>query len=160
MPPLAGEQRDAAATGVTVTPIFLAGLILLVAGTMLRATSYRQLGHNFTYDLAVRTNHTLVTDGVYAVVRHPSYAALYLIWAGLLLSQLGPGSFYEEVMGNVIGKGAKHVFRLGYAGGIACMCVVFVARTYREDKVLRAEYKGEWETWAAKTPYRLVPYVF
>ena len=33
-------------------------------------------------------------------------------------------------------------------------------RTGEEDRVLRASLGAEWEAYAERTPYKLVPYVF
>jgi protein-S-isoprenylcysteine O-methyltransferase Ste14 len=42
--------------------------------------SHADLGRNWTPTLAIRDEHTLVTEGVYRYIRHPMYAAHWL-WA-------------------------------------------------------------------------------
>jgi protein-S-isoprenylcysteine O-methyltransferase Ste14 len=46
---------------------------------MFRKT-HAQLGRNWSVTLEVRVDHALITDGVYARVRHPMYTAFWL-WA-------------------------------------------------------------------------------
>lgn len=63
-------------------PAVLAGTLLAAAGGLVRAACYRALGPCFTFELAIRAGHRLVTHGPYARVRHPGYAALLLAIAG------------------------------------------------------------------------------
>jgi protein-S-isoprenylcysteine O-methyltransferase Ste14 len=44
--------------------------------------SHRDLGHNWSVSLDLRERHTLVTTGVYALVRHPMYAGFWLMALG------------------------------------------------------------------------------
>jgi protein-S-isoprenylcysteine O-methyltransferase Ste14 len=37
---------------------------------------------------------------------------------------------------------------------------VFIARVKKEDDMLRIEFKEEWDKWASKVPYRLIPYIY
>ena len=63
-------------------PAILAGTLLAAAGGLVRAACYRALGPCFTFELAIRAGHRLVTRGPYARVRHPGYAALLFAVAG------------------------------------------------------------------------------
>lgn len=58
------------------------GLVLMVAGQTLRTFAMKTAGESFSHIIAVRKldQHKLVTSGVYAVSRHPSYAGYYW-WA-------------------------------------------------------------------------------
>ena len=33
-------------------------------------------------------------------------------------------------------------------------------RPNQEDAVLRKQFEKEWDEWAKKTPYKLIPYVY
>lgn len=61
-------------------PVFGAGLWLLWR-------SHADLGENWSPTLVIRLGHKLVTNGIYATIRHPMYAAhwLWVIAQGLLI---------------------------------------------------------------------------
>ncbi|CBQ71790.1 related to STE14-farnesyl cysteine carboxyl-methyltransferase [Sporisorium reilianum SRZ2] len=60
----------------------LAGIVLIVAGQTLRSMAMIHAHNNFSHVLAhrKRTDHQLVTTGVYAWTRHPSYVG-FSYWA-------------------------------------------------------------------------------
>ena len=58
------------------------GVALFVAGGALRLWPVFVLGHRFSGLVAIQPGHTLVTTGIYGVIRHPSYL-------GLLVNALG-----------------------------------------------------------------------
>jgi protein-S-isoprenylcysteine O-methyltransferase Ste14 len=58
------------------------GVVLFAAGGALRIWPVFVLGRRFSGLVAIQPGHTLVTSGVYGVIRHPSYL-------GLLVSSLG-----------------------------------------------------------------------
>lgn len=59
-----------------------AGVAVCLAGAAGRLWCYRTLGRLFTFDLAIRPRHALVTSGPYRYARHPSYTALVAALAG------------------------------------------------------------------------------
>jgi protein-S-isoprenylcysteine O-methyltransferase Ste14 len=60
-----------------------AGLALLIAGLVLRATAIVTLGRSFSTNVAIRTTQALRTTGLYSWVRHPSYSGMLLIFLGI-----------------------------------------------------------------------------
>ncbi|KAF9464445.1 Isoprenylcysteine carboxyl methyltransferase family-domain-containing protein [Collybia nuda] len=58
------------------------GIFLVIFGQLLRSTAMIHASTNFSHSVAFRKRetHRLVTDGVYAWFRHPSYAGFYY-WA-------------------------------------------------------------------------------
>ena len=74
------------------------GVTLYAAGGVLRLYPVFVLGNRFSGLVAIQAGHTLVTNGVYRVIRHPSYLGLITImigwglafrsWIGLLLAVL------------------------------------------------------------------------
>lgn len=134
------------------------GTLLMCMGTVLRVLSYRYLGRCFTFELAIKKDHKLVTDGPYAVVRHPSYTGAWLFNLGVAISLLGPGSAYTELglwthpLGLVIG--------IAQLGIIAYIGITIALRVQKEDMALKAEFRDQWSTWARKTPCRLIPHVY
>lgn len=61
------------------------GAGLIFAGDLLFIWSHKALGSNWSPILEIRKGHTLVTDGPYRFIRHPMYAAIFLIGIGVLL---------------------------------------------------------------------------
>jgi protein-S-isoprenylcysteine O-methyltransferase Ste14 len=58
------------------------GVALFAAGGALRIWPVVVLGERFSGLVAIQPGHTLVTSGIYGVIRHPSYL-------GLLINSLG-----------------------------------------------------------------------
>lgn len=66
--------------------VFVAGLVLMVAGIALRQWSVAVLGRFFTVDVRVQPGQTVVEQGPYRWVRHPSYTGLIVTFLGLGLA--------------------------------------------------------------------------
>ena len=62
------------------------GLLLIIAGIILRLIIISTLGQFFTVDVTIRQHHKLKTDGFYKYVRHPSYSASLLSFIGFGIS--------------------------------------------------------------------------
>jgi protein-S-isoprenylcysteine O-methyltransferase Ste14 len=64
------------------------GVPVMAAGLWLFWRAHRDLGPNWSVTLEVRVDHRLVEHGVYARVRHPMYAAIFLfsLAQGLMLA--------------------------------------------------------------------------
>jgi protein-S-isoprenylcysteine O-methyltransferase Ste14 len=63
------------------------GAVLMIFSLRLFWRSHADLGQNWSVSLELRAGHELVTRGVYRLIRHPMYAAIWL-WAfgqGLIL---------------------------------------------------------------------------
>jgi protein-S-isoprenylcysteine O-methyltransferase Ste14 len=63
-----------------------AGVMLFVAGLILRWWAIITLGRFFTVDVTTEKDHELVERGPFRIVRHPSYAGVLLAFVGLGLS--------------------------------------------------------------------------
>ena len=61
---------------------FAAGMVILVAGLVLRGWSFKTLGQYFTFTVMVSSDQPVVTAGPYRLLRHPSYPGLLLACAG------------------------------------------------------------------------------
>ena len=57
-----------------LTPTFLTGMLLILVGSFLRVHCFHALGPCFMLQLSIHP--TPVTDGVYGIIRHPSYTAI------------------------------------------------------------------------------------
>src|SRR4029450_9566001 len=63
-----------------------AGVVLFVAGLILRWWAIITLGRFFTVDVTIEKGHELVERGPFRIVRHPSYAGVLLAFFGFALS--------------------------------------------------------------------------
>jgi protein-S-isoprenylcysteine O-methyltransferase Ste14 len=66
--------------------VFLLGVATMVAGGLLRRHCWRLLGTSFTGDVRARPDQAIVTQGAYALLRHPSYSAGILMNTGFGLA--------------------------------------------------------------------------
>ena len=152
----------ATTTNVRITTTFLVATTMQLSAALLRLACYRTLGRVFTYELAVRKEHRLVTTGPYAVVRHPSYTALFIHFPAALLSQLGPGSWWYECTGSwrETGVAGAIVLPAFWVATLPIWYTFFLTRASREDEVMRKEFGAKWDEWTRRTPYKYVPYVW
>ncbi|KAK7453409.1 hypothetical protein VKT23_011674 [Stygiomarasmius scandens] len=143
---------------IGMTAPFMLGTGMIIAGGLLRWYCYRALGKMFTYEVSVQHNHQLITTGPYTVVRHPAYAGVWMIIAGIFIWHPSPGSWVAEsgVMRTIGGKlcagvCATWLLTLGTGGTI---------RTKTEDTILSQEFGQLWSSWAQRVPYMLIPFVY
>ncbi|CDO68287.1 hypothetical protein BN946_scf184799.g14 [Trametes cinnabarina] len=141
-----------------MTPAFLAGSVFMTAGGLLRTSCYRTLGRFFKWQSTTEDDHELITTGPYAYVRHPSYTALVWVTIGATLTLLGPGSYaYESgLLGTGWGKAAAAALS-GWLGTVTCALIL---RIGEEEEELQKKFGANWRAWAARTPYKMVPFVF
>jgi protein-S-isoprenylcysteine O-methyltransferase Ste14 len=110
------------------------GVVHFAAGGALRLRPGLVLGRRFSGLVAIQPGHTLVTSGVYGVIRHPSYL-------GLLVSSLG--------------------WRLAFRAGVGVLLTALIiplllARIRAEERLLRAQFGEEYGAYCARTS-RLIP---
>jgi len=63
--------------------LFVAGMLLLVLGSLLRRYCWRTLGEYFTGDVQARAGQPVIRTGPYSLVRHPSYSAGIVMYIGI-----------------------------------------------------------------------------
>jgi len=110
------------------------GVVLFIVGGVLRIRPVFVLGHRFSGLVAIQPGHTLVTTGMYGVIRHPSYL-------GLLVNSLG----------------WAFAFRSGV--GVLLMLLTIpplVARIRSEETLLHTQFGAEYDAYRARTS-RLIP---
>lgn len=154
-----GNPTGRAALHIRISPTFLIGCMFAMSGGLLRLACYRTLGRFFTYEITIRQDHRLVTSGPYSIVRHPSYLAIILIVIGNLLCFLGPGSWLREsgILREPMGKAFVIIW---VADILYVPSVLILFRVRAEDGLLRKKFGREWEEWAERTPYALLPGIF
>ena len=142
-------------TAQKINPQLIIGFILTTTSAALRFAAFQTMGELFTYQLAILPHHRLVTHGIYAYCRHPSYTAVPFIFAGVLLTTTAPGGVLYDYLG--IDSMRKLMIMLAFAA--ARGSYELVVRAEVEDQVLQKEFGKEWEEWAYKVPYRFIPYL-
>jgi protein-S-isoprenylcysteine O-methyltransferase Ste14 len=114
------------------------GLIVLIAALALFRATHKQLGRNWSVTLETRTQHSLVTDGLYAYVRHPMYSSFLLsaIAQALLLPNWIAG------LSGLVGVG-----------------VLFFYRVNKEEAMMTATFGPDYAAYMRRTA-RIVPWLY
>jgi len=113
------------------------GVVIYANGGALRLWPVVVLGNRFSGLVAIQPGHQLVTNGIYSVIRHPSYL-------GMLMNSLG--------------------WSLAFRSGVGVLLVAFllwplIARMNAEEKLLREQFGDEYDAYRARTS-RLIPGVY
>jgi len=66
--------------------VFTAGMVVLLAGLVLRGWSFKALGQYFTHTVMVSSDQPVIACGPYRVLRHPSYTGIILAAIGIGLA--------------------------------------------------------------------------
>jgi protein-S-isoprenylcysteine O-methyltransferase Ste14 len=80
--PLATIPRFAFPAAARVPALWI-GTAILAGGSLLRRHCFRTLGKYFTGNVQTVAGQTVITSGAYRYVRHPSYTAGILMFAGI-----------------------------------------------------------------------------
>jgi protein-S-isoprenylcysteine O-methyltransferase Ste14 len=113
------------------------GVLLFAAGGALRIWPVFVLGHRFSGLVAIQPGHTLVTNGVYGVIRHPSYL-------GLLINSLG--------------------WSLAFRSGVGVLLTVLLippvlARINAEEELLHSQFGDDYNAYRSHA-WRLIPGIY
>jgi len=113
------------------------GVVLFAVGGALRIWPVFVLGRRFSGLVAIQPGHTLVTSGVYGVIRHPSYL-------GLLINSLGWALAFRSGVGVLL---------------TLLLIPLLLARISSEEKLLRAQFGDEYNAYCSHTS-RLIPGIY
>ena len=113
------------------------GVVLFAAGGALRLWPVYVLGNRFSGLVAIQPGHTLVTGGIYGVIRHPSYL-------GMLVNALGWALAFRSSVGVLLA---------------ALTILPLLARIEAEERLLHSEFGAEYDAFRARTS-RLIPGVY
>lgn len=111
------------------------GGALVMIGLLLRYHAIRRLGRWFTVDVALAPGQTLLRDGPYRFIRHPSYT-------GALLALCGIGLLLDNI------------FSLAVI--VIPPLLVFLRRILVEEQAMSEAFSPEWAAYRVRT-WRLVP---
>ncbi|KAJ3508703.1 hypothetical protein NLJ89_g5611 [Agrocybe chaxingu] len=140
------------------TGLFFLGVFMTSLGGYVRLSCYRALGRLFTFEMSIRKNHQLITDGPYAVVRHPGYLGILLTVTGIVLWHASEGSWAREcgIFYTKLGLASALV----YLGLVSTIVTGLLSRMSKEDEALKKTFGAEWDEWATKVRYMLIPGVY
>jgi protein-S-isoprenylcysteine O-methyltransferase Ste14 len=138
----------------------IASLLLLYLGSSIRFQAYAQLGTNFTYRIAKPDQ--LVTSGLYAYVRHPSYTGLLsvlLAMYSLFFRQRGLVSCWAPLVDKKMITDERHAYLVPLIG-FSCTVYLFTVRRVREEEeMMEKEFGQQWREHCKKTK-KFIPYVY
>ena len=114
------------------------GIAVDLACLWLIQRTHRDLGRNWSVSLDLRERHTLVTTGIYAMVRHPMYAGFWLMALAQVL-----------LLPNWIAGPA----------GLVGFGILFFGRVRREEEMMIAAFGDEYRSYMRRTA-RVVPWLY
>jgi len=106
------------------------GVILLGGSLIVFWRAHADLGRNWSPSLEMREDHTLVTNGIYAHIRHPMYASQWL-W---VLAQ--PLLLQNWIAGPI---------------GFLAFGVLYFTRVAREEKMMQDHFGDEYRHYMERT---------
>lgn len=118
---------------------------------------YRTLGKYFTFELALKDGHKLITHGPYSFVRHPAYLGMLMVVTGFTIANFGPGSWWFEVTTAANSTLIVQALAAMYTITPSFFFFMIFDRVSKEDRVLREAFGQEWLEWSQKTRFRLLP---
>ena len=123
-------------TPLSTVEIILA--IMMVVSFLLRMWSYLALSKFFTFTLAIKKNHQLVTTGPYRYLVHPSYTGqLLLLFAFVIFTRW---YYLVPIMGFYTYK-------------------TLMGRIKIEEEMMRGEFGREYDEYV-KARWRVIPFIY
>ena len=115
------------------------GILLSLAGFVLRIYAVNYLGKNFTLAVQTTDSQQLVEAGPYSIVRNPAYTGSILSILGLSITSLNPLTIIISLILLVVG---------------------YSIRLKVEEKALYNHFGEAYETYCQKVRYRIFPYIW
>lgn len=113
------------------------GLALTIVGTSFAAWARWHLGGNWSAAITLKSDHTLIRSGPYAVVRHP-------IYAGLAVAMFGTAIAFGHIA--------------GFFGAIVAFAA-FLAKARGEESALLAQFGDAYAQYARGVRI-IIPFMF
>lgn len=106
------------------------GAVVLLAAVWVFWRAHRDLGTNWSPTLEINAEQTLVTHGIYGVIRHPMYASqfVWVIAQALLLQNWIAG-----------------------LAGIVCFLPLYLLRVPREEQMMLDHFGEAYRDYSART---------
>jgi protein-S-isoprenylcysteine O-methyltransferase Ste14 len=109
---------------------FTAGFVILWIGILMRVAGLKQLGRYYSSFIELRESQSLVTNGLFSIIRHPLHFSILM-----------------EVVG--MGIISTNVFSLF---PMAILLVTILLRNRNEDQKLLKHFGWEYENYRKKVP--------
>jgi protein-S-isoprenylcysteine O-methyltransferase Ste14 len=120
-----------------IPAIAILGIVMLCAALFLFYRSHADLGKNWSISLEIRSEHRLVSTGIYRFIRHPMYSSFFLMAVAQLL--LLP-NWFAGVTG-LVGVGMLYAFRIR-----------------QEERMMMERFGAEYQNYMSRTA-RLIPWL-
>lgn len=137
--PILESRYQAGAAAPTVQWWNWLGLLIFAAGDFVKLRAMQQIGEAFTPHVKIEAKQKLVTDGPYALVRHPSYL-------GLILSYLGTAILFSS--------------RIGALALVMLVLPAIIFRIKKEEELFSNRFGEMWKKYTGQTPMRLMPKIW
>ena len=124
----------------TVKPIAtldIAGIVITSIGLLIAIIARKTLADNWSSDVELKTDHTLITHGMYHYVRHPIYTGIICMGLGTILVE-----YSIFVILFYIGMTAFLIFKMN-----------------KEEKLLLKHFPKEYPAYMKKTK-ALIPFIY
>ena len=115
----------------------IAGMALVVIGLIIRVCAASTLRRFYSSTLVIRSDHQLITHGIYRFVRHP-------IYLGVLVSVIGMPVVASSLYGLLI---------------MLILIPVILNRIRLEERMLTAEFGDSYRAYK-KTTHNLIPFIY
>jgi len=125
--------------GIALLPVWTLypGILLVILGTMVRQWAIAVLGRFFSTTVGVQEGQKVVKTGPYRLIRHPSYAGMFMILLGIGMMLHSWGAILLQII---------------------FICVGFGYRIHAEEKLLVKELGEEYIQYMKKTK-KVIPYL-
>lgn len=112
----------------------IVALVLVFGGLLVACWARAHLGRNWSGEVMVKVEHTLITSGPYRWVRHPIYAGMTV-----------------ALVGTALASGALSGFL-----GLAFILFGFLVRVRQEEALMQQTFPGDYLAYSRHTA-RLIP---
>lgn len=106
------------------------GILLLACSLFIFARSHIDLKSNWSPSLEIRTDHTLITNGIYRLIRHPMYASQ---WVAVITQMLLLQNWLAGPMGLIV------------------FIPFYFLRVQAEEKMMLDQFGDQYRVYMSKT---------
>eukprot|EP01083_Nonionella_stella_P219605 786479_1 len=107
-------------------------------GFFIRLYSKYTLGRHFVYTPSIQNSHTIVDNGLYAMVRHPGYT-------GMILYNVGCSIFMQSYWFSLLTVLNAHEF---------------LKRIPKEEQLLLDNFPTKYRQYMQNVKYKLIPFIY